>query len=272
MAAHSNETKRYFSYIVRNINLKDLTPYKCGWHIRKKGECFGPTTQENYSIFCVLSGKGEYSVGDKTYNLEKNSMFLIKPNTLVKLKADKNDPWTYSWITFGGNMAEELFSSVGFKDGVFSITHPDFFEVFEDIKHLPENMQVTQAYLSSKLYYIIDKLSKSANTTSVSQYCEKAIDFIQANYQTHITIDGISKSLGIDRRYFSRIFTNYMGMSPQNYLVNYRLERAKILISSGLYSVSEASSSVGYDDIFAFSKIFKKKYGVPPSKYVNTKQ
>jgi AraC-like DNA-binding protein len=48
--------------------------------------------------------------------------------------------------------------------------------------------------------------------------------------------------------------------------VDYRLEKAKYLLTSGEYSVSEVASSVGYDDIFAFSKIFKKKYGIPPSK------
>jgi AraC-like DNA-binding protein len=110
----------------------------------------------------------------------------------------------------------------------------------------------------------INQIQSSENP--VSQYCIKAADYIQANYQSHITIDGIAKNLGIDRRYFSRIFTKYIGVSPQKYLVDYRLEKAKMLMSTGAYSVSEVAASVGYDDIFAFSKIFKKKYGVPPSK------
>lgn len=270
MAVHSNDMQGYCSFFVKNMHFTDMNPIKCGWHQRVPGGFWGPSVHTNYNLHYVLSGKGEYTVEGKTYKLEKHHMFLIKPDMIIKIQADEEDPWLYSWISFEGKVAEELFSSCGFSDGNYSMYCPEFFGIFDDIRSIPEGKEVTPVYLNSKLYTVIDRLMSinqiQSSENPVSQYCIKAADYIQANYQSHITIDGIAKNLGIDRRYFSRIFTKYIGVSPQKYLVDYRLEKAKMLMSTGAYSVSEVAASVGYDDIFAFSKIFKKKYGVPPSK------
>lgn len=270
MAVCSNDIQNMCSFLVKNMHFNDLNPVKCGWHQRKPGGFWGPSVHTYYNFHYVLSGKGEYTVKGKTYKLEKNHLFLIKPEMIIKQQADADDPWIYSWITFEGSAAEELCSLCGFDDETFSIYCPELYGIFDEFRHIPVGKEVSAVSLNAKLYSIIERLLNQNQTqsyeTPVSQYCIKAADYIQANYQTHITIDGIAKNLGIDRRYFSRIFTRYIGVSPQKYLVDYRLEKARYLLTSGEYSVSEVAASVGYDDIFAFSKIFKKKYGIPPSK------
>jgi AraC-like DNA-binding protein len=98
-------------------------------------------------------------------------------------------------------------------------------------------------------------------------YTKRTKDYIMANYANHISIEGIAYMLGIDRRYLCRVFYKNTGNTPQNFLINYRLEKAAALLNKHSYSVSEAARSTGYDDIYNFSKMFKKKYGVPPSHY-----
>lgn len=252
------------------MGFEDLNPIKCGWHQRKPGGFWGPSAHPNYNLHYVLSGKGTYTVNGKTYKLEKNHIFLIKPDMIIKQQADMDDPWLYSWIAFDGRVAEGLFEACGFNDDTYALYCPELYGIFDEFRHIPAGKEVSAIALNAKLYAIMERLlaqnTPQTHENPVSQYCIKAADYIQANYQAHITIDGIAKNLGIDRRYFSRIFTKYIGVSPQKYLVDYRLEKANYLLSSGEYSVSEVAVSVGYDDIFAFSKIFKKKYGYPPSK------
>lgn len=270
MAIKSNDIQKQYSFLVKNMHFKELNPVKCGWHQRKPGGFWGPSVHSYYNFHYVLSGKGEYTVKGKTYKLEKNHMFLIKPDMVIKQQADSEDPWVYSWISFEGDRVEELLDLCGLGDDVFTVFCPELYGVFDEFRHIPVDRELSAIFLNSKLYTVIDRLMAINNVQKyenpVSQYCIKAADYIQANYQSHITIDGIAKNLGIDRRYFSRIFTKYIGVSPQKYLVDYRLEKAKYLLMTGEYSVSEVAVSVGYDDIFAFSKIFKKKYGISPSK------
>lgn len=70
--------------------------------------------------------------------------------------------------------------------------------------------------------------------------------------------------------YFRKIFKACYGLNPHEYINAKRLARAKAVLACGDYkTVSEVAQSVGFDDALYFSKLFKEKYGVPPSKYVS---
>lgn len=276
MAIHSSDVSNMHVFWVNNMRLTDVNPIRCGWHQRNPGGYWGPSVPEVFNLHYVLSGKGKIICGGKTEHIEKQHLFLTRPGTVIKHQADKDEPWSYSWISFEGERAAELLSLCGFTEDVHSLYAPELYGIFDDIRRLDRDEGVPATYLCARLYNIFDRLLRANDPgrydNPVAQYCIKAADYIAANYFSHITIDGISKDLGIDRRYFSRIFTKYTGVSPQKYLVTYRLERAKALLASGNYTVGEVASSVGYDDIFAFSKIFKKKYGVSPSQVKNKEE
>jgi YesN/AraC family two-component response regulator len=63
------------------------------------------------------------------------------------------------------------------------------------------------------------------------------------------------------------IFKEYFNTSPQNYLINFRINKACNLMKNPNLSIGEISRSVGYDDPFLFSKMFKKIKGIPPRIY-----
>ena len=69
-----------------------------------------------------------------------------------------------------------------------------------------------------------------------------------------------------ERTYFSNIFTKKMGCSPKQFLMKYRMEQAQKLLSRG-YSVTTTAISVGYSDVYTFSKMFKQQFGQSPSRY-----
>ena len=98
----------------------------------------------------------------------------------------------------------------------------------------------------------------------------RTADFIRANYTNSVSIEGIARILGIDRRYLCRIFSKKYGCPPKDYLVRIRLQRAAELLQNKGSSVREAARAVGYEDMYTFSKIFKKKYGLSPMQYKNT--
>jgi len=66
--------------------------------------------------------------------------------------------------------------------------------------------------------------------------------------------------------YFRRLFLNRFNMTPNKYLTSKRLIYAEKLLSTGKYSVNEASEMSGFSDVKYFCRVVKKEYGVPPSK------
>ena len=80
-------------------------------------------------------------------------------------------------------------------------------------------------------------------------------------------VDTLHTLCGISDTYFRKIFIARFGTSPQKYIVNKRISQAKSMLEAGDFdTISEISASVGYNDPLHFSRAFKKKYGVAPSK------
>jgi AraC-like DNA-binding protein len=88
------------------------------------------------------------------------------------------------------------------------------------------------------------------------------------NYSGSISISRISESIGINRKYFSKIFKEAVGSAPIEYLINYRLTKACELMQNKTLTVGEIARSVGYDDQLLFSRIFKKYKGCSPNYYL----
>ena len=91
-----------------------------------------------------------------------------------------------------------------------------------------------------------------------SIHVEKAIDYIYENYYKSITIIDIANYLGIDRTYLYRLFKEEYNMSPQKYLLNFRLKAAMNKLEGGNMSIAEIAYSCGFSDSSAFCHQFKK--------------
>jgi AraC-like DNA-binding protein len=77
----------------------------------------------------------------------------------------------------------------------------------------------------------------------------------------------MAKSVGLNKNYFSTFFKENIGMTPQQYIIKYRINKACELMENKGLTIGDISRSVGYEDTLGFSKIFKKEKGMSPKKY-----
>lgn len=111
---------------------------------------------------------------------------------------------------------------------------------------------------------------KEKDSLNVKSYDKTAIvnsivEFINYNYMSELSLDIISQSMYLSPMYISKIFKDETGDSPINYLIKLRLHKAKEALIEGQSSIKDIAHSVGYSDVYHFSKLFKKYYGCPPS-------
>ena len=103
--------------------------------------------------------------------------------------------------------------------------------------------------------------------TSRRKLLVDAESYMRNHFQEEITIEDISKSLSVNRRYLYKLFKKYSGISPKQYLNNIRISRATELLSNSDLSIMQIAEEVGYKDPLQFSTFFKKQTGFSPKKY-----
>lgn len=86
--------------------------------------------------------------------------------------------------------------------------------------------------------------------------------------ENDLSISHLASLCGISEAYFRRLFLNTLGISPKEYILQKRIEYAKVLLRSGDFSITEISALCGYVAPSHFSKEFSKRVGVPPSQFL----
>jgi len=270
-----------------NSKVKYLEPLKkqsvdlflcyCGREDCTPGYSVGPAIRPQYLIHYIIDGEGSYSVNNKTYKLKKNQGFLICPNVLTYYEADKDNPWTYMWVGFNGVKAQTYLSYANLSEDnlIFEYSKDDSLKNYiSEMLKLKEREHSNELKLEGLLYFFMSALAKTQKNTinqkcykSTELYLEKSIEFIENNYPNNVKVNDIASYIGINRSYLTNIFRKNINMSPQKFLINYKIDKACELLNNPELSIKVIAASVGYADPLTFSKIFKKVIGINPKSY-----
>jgi transcriptional regulator GlxA family with amidase domain len=94
---------------------------------------------------------------------------------------------------------------------------------------------------------------------------QKMLSYIYENYAETVTLEDIAKAADISRSEAGRCFRTFMGCSPVEALIHYRLQVAHRLLSEKTQTLQQISYACGFNSTNYFSRQFKKRYGYAPS-------
>ncbi|NLL76168.1 MAG: AraC family transcriptional regulator [Clostridiales bacterium] len=248
----------------------------CGCSKTEPLHSFGPALKPHYLIHYILSGKGKLSIGENVYPLEAGYGFLITPDELAFYQADKDNPWTYVWVGFNGLNAEEYVKSIG-----LSVAHPVFkSERSDELYRIVRDMMEHNTFgiandlrRNGQLGIFLSIIAEGVPVTEKNEsdrantYVRKAVEFIQGNYCNPIKVTDVADYVCINRSYLYTLFQNSLGMSPQQFLMTFRITKATELLQLTTLSVESVALSCGYQDPIVFTKAFKQMKNTSPSVY-----
>jgi len=269
-----------FMYL--NHDNTDLYLEHCGIQHCPPGHTYGRIQRLEYHLHFIISGKGTLEYNGQVYHLQRGDVFAIPPGaTDYKYYADLKDPWYYAWVAFNGTKARHYMMLSGIRNT--HIIRPSYIEpenYTKLIHQILEARHITLPNELTRLGYLFEIISllmetnKSASQVAPDEYpaelyVERALQFIENQYQNNINVNDIVEHVGINRSYFSIVFKQQMQISPIKYLQEFRINRAKYLLESTGLCLYEIALQVGYKDAFILSKIFKKSTKLSPSQYRN---
>lgn len=148
----------------------------------------------------------------------------------------------------------------------------DFNEIAGNVPNLYEKVpQMDESSLTSWMNemarMISEELKTARNSTSHRLVTEAQLLVREKYMDASISLDVVCSILGVSNSYFSSVFKKETGKSFISYLTDYRMDIAEELILSGETKSYKVAEKVGYLDANYFSYVFKKRFGVSPSKY-----
>ncbi len=268
--------------IFPSTNFIDLGLYQSGMEKCAPGHIFGPAARNNYLFHYILKGKGTLMADNsqgitQTVSLHEGQGFLLFPDQIATYYANKDEPWEYMWIEFGGLRVKESLVVTEFSvdNCVYRTIYPEQRDrMLEQIRFIVDHPDESPLNLIGHLYLFFDAFirscaipRRSSSRKMSDYYIKEGIHYIEQNYARDISVEAIAEILGINRTYFGKIFKKSTGLSPQQFIIDYRLTKACSLLKLTSLSVSDISRQVGYENPFHFSRAFKLKYSVSPKQW-----
>ncbi|MBQ8814588.1 MAG: helix-turn-helix transcriptional regulator [Lachnospiraceae bacterium] len=127
----------------------------------------------------------------------------------------------------------------------------------------------------STFYHVLSVISRLDKTEYLPKQkialIEPAVRYLEEHiFDCSLKVGDLHLLCGVSDTYFRKIFISQFGTGPQNYITNKRLTQANTMLNTGDYNrISDVALAVGYEDPLYFSKIFRDRYGLSPSRTVS---
>lgn len=231
------------------------------------------TVTDYVDLTYIFEGKVTYYINGKAYKAEKGDLLCIPQGSRRAARIDVDNPMAcyaanLTLCDLQGNPVElpfPILSKVGIHDELLELYNRLNGEWL--IKKRGYPIQV-RALMLELVYWYLKVLYYKEPFDDIDPRMQRVISYIYDNYSQKITIDDLAGLVGLNSSYMGTLFKNSTGCCVKDFINRVRINNAENLIIGGNSTMREAAAKSGFDDIFYFSKVFKKIKGYPPSQIV----
>lgn len=235
-----------------------------------KGHIFVANKRPKHGLTLITSGEFEMTVDKKKLSASQGSIIMQRKNDSYKLTAVSDSGVDYVVISYDVEPEAEIFSLI--PDKIFFAEHIGrYTHAFESAARLFAsngicNKTLLRTIVQEILCNIIDD-SYSTLLYSQRNPVEYAKSYIEQYFNCPLSVDNIASVVGLSPSYLRTLFKKSEGESPNHYLNRTRIEHAKEMLLSEMFTIEEVASACGFQNVYYFSRVFKKYTGIPPGKY-----
>ncbi|HEX7056312.1 MAG TPA: AraC family transcriptional regulator [Bacilli bacterium] len=268
-------------YYTPSLYEKDerIWPVRAGRNIAKPNYAVGPKQIECYSIHFVRSGRVHFEYPGGSADLASGDLFGMFPGCSYSYRGlPAEEPLQMYWTAFAGPGADGLMGAAGIMRHYPCKTNAASKQVWNTVEHILDELrqptsseQTTPLRLLSLFYRLFAELSESVANQPVRQisWIQRAIEYMKLHHTEKISVQHIADFIGVNRTYFATVFSEQTGMSPKAFLQKLQLDKAKHLLRQNEMTITEIAFTLGYPNLYSFSRFFKNCCGVYPQQFRN---
>ena len=273
----SKKTRKYDAFVsaVNTVDLSDICLTRLG-KVQDNPDHFWNTDKRfDYCLQYVAHGKGEFFVNDTLYALKKHDLFLVPKKRAHYYRADRDEPYTIYYAHFNGKGIQKFFEWIRLSEEtpVISVPSEKLPTLFNELITLCKNTKRSnQLMLLSKTYELLHEIAAHTERDENERHSRKqaVLDDVQSyiaeRFSSKITLKDLANVAHLNKRYLCALFREQTGVSPIQYLIEYRISRACNLFTYD-YTLTEIAYMCGFSTLADFSRCFMRHIGTSPSEY-----
>ncbi len=250
----------------------------------------------DFDLWFIVEGKASIRLPDgQEVALHRGSALLLKPGMDLSFHVDPETPLHTAWIHFdlldpssGQPMAYDRVELPGFLAGIiqlpyFETTFRHLISLYDDTPPEVETQESRgrreqSGHLLMALLWEFASAARRQEAHSPpgdpteqlhQQVATSFLSWLQLHSEQRVTAGEMARRFGYSLPHFSRIVRKVLGKTPSAAIIEARIDRAKSLLSmeESTLNIGEIAESLGYENIFYFSRQFKQLTGLSPQEY-----
>ena len=224
--------------------------------------------RKSFGVSFALSGQLIYHHNGKKYISKENRVVFFPKGASYTIECQQKGVFTLIDFETDEPSAFSEFMSVGITpDPAFLHDHTELEKLF-----LFKNPDL-HAHSLSLFYSILSKVISNSDKLGLYPTLRPAVEYMQNNIgSADISNKLLAEKANISVVYFRKLFKECYGISPGQYMLKIKIDKAKQLLKTGTLTVTEISAKCGYSNVYHFCEIFKKKTGMTPTEYRKKKR
>ena len=224
-----------------------------------------PHGHEYFEMEFILGGSGSYEIDGKTYEIQKNTLFLMTP---ANIHAVRDADVELINVVFQSDLLAFPLLSASYSS-VFFLQEEEAVFLRLLLQRIVEMQRKDAHYARLLLECFFKELSLFVDPVEGKEngYSQKAILYMLAHFRSRMTLESTAAHLGLSPSYLSEVFVKETGMGFKEYLDGIRFSYAKNLISFTDHCITSIHGMSGFCDYANFARRFKQKYRMTPTEF-----
>ncbi len=231
---------------------------------------------DSFLFIEIVSGEGTLTYLDTEYKLRAGDCVFINCKNLYSHETSDN-LWVLRWAHFYGDNMPRIYAKYVDRGGKpvfrpesisgFERVWSKLFEIASSSDYI-RDMRINEG-LGELMTLIMQESWHPDESVSGTKRkdLEQILDYLQEHYAQRITLDELADRFFINKFYLTRIFKQQTGLSINQYLLQYRITKAKQALRFSDDSVENIGYACGLGAPYYFSRVFKKVEGIPPGEF-----
>ena len=276
---YSNEDEKW-QFVCTDAGYNEIQP-RVSYPPNKQGHPgpFKPVasgrTLNEYQMIYITRGSGMFETSGRALAVQPGSILIVFPGVRHHYKPDFAVGWTEYWVGFRGSYVDTLRNegfispdrpqyAIGLQNSVLTT----FTQIFEEVQtQKPLYQPKVCAYILTLIAEVLSFDRQQSQHSHFEQLVERAKFVMAENIYGDINLNHIADILSVSTSHLNEVFKSYTSMTPYQYYIHIKILRAKELLDRGELSIKEVAFRLGFKDPYYFSRLFKSKTGISPSRW-----